>query len=261
MGIFLNSYRRNPYGTLDALRFSMLTKIGRILMPRYKFTWPQLDWWDDVWFQEYLAAFGEVHGMNSGRRWTLWQLLRMASGVPGDTAECGVFEGAGSYLICEANRRDPAKWHFAFDSFEGLSAPSEVDGKFWKKGDLSRTEDVVRANLANFNRVSLHPGWIPERFQDVEERKFSFVHIDVDVYQPTLASMEFFYPRLADGGMIVCDDYGFSTCPGATRAVDEFLADKPEKMIFLPYGSGLLVKGLATANVIPTPVRRTMPKA
>jgi hypothetical protein len=49
------------------------------------------------------------------------------------------------------------------------------------------------------------------------------------------------------GGIIVCDDYWFTTCPGATKAVDEFLADKPEKMLPLAQGGGFLIKGQATA--------------
>ena len=52
-----------------------------------------------------------------------------------------------------------------------------------------------------------------------------------------------------NGGIIICDDYGFSTGPGATAAVDEYLAAKAEKMIMLPYGSGLLIKGVSTASV------------
>jgi predicted O-methyltransferase YrrM len=71
------------------------------------------------------------------------------------------------------------------------------------------------------------------------------VHIDVDLYNPTKDSLEFFCPRLRPGGIIVCDDYGFSSCPGATAACNEFLADKPEKMIGLSDGGGFLFKGIS----------------
>ena len=60
--------------------------------------------------------------------------------------------------------------------------------------------------------------------------------------------MAFFYPRLVPGGIVVCDDYGFPTCPGATSAVDEFLADKPEKMLSLASGGGFAIKGIATGH-------------
>jgi hypothetical protein len=105
----------------------------------------------------------------------------------------------------------------------------------------------VRKNLRHFQRVSLYKGWIPSRFDDVRGRRFSFLHIDVDLYEPTLDSMTFFYPRINRGGIVVCDDYGFNTCPGVTKAIDEFLRDKPEKMVSLPDGGGFLLKGCVTS--------------
>jgi len=48
-------------------------------------------------------------------------------------------------------------------------------------------------------------------------------------------------------GIILCDGYGFTNCPGATKAVDEFLKDKPEKMMSLSGGGGFFIKGIQTA--------------
>jgi hypothetical protein len=208
-------------------------------------------WWDNQWFNDYLARFNEADGLNSSRRWALYQFTRLIADIPGDTAECGVFEGAGSYAICSAvasHGRTPRQ-HFVFDSFEGLSQPASFDGDAWRAGDLCRGLDVVRANLASFENVRYHKGWIPEVFQQVESSTstFALVHIDVDLYQPTLDSIQFFYPRTNPGGLIVCDDYGFTTCPGATQAVDEFLASRREKMVPLPCGGGFMLKGCATA--------------
>jgi hypothetical protein len=68
------------------------------------------------------------------------------------------------------------------------------------------------------------------------------VHIDVDLYQPTLDSIRFFYPRLAPGGIILCDDYGYSSCPGAKGAFDEYMKDRPEKIIHAPTGQAFIIK-------------------
>jgi O-methyltransferase len=101
----------------------------------------------------------------------------------------------------------------------------------------------VSANLKRFDFIHYYRGWIPTRFADVTNNRFSFVHIDVDLYQPTRDSLAFFYERMLRGGIILCDDYGSIHCPGATRAFDEFLADKPEKhVIQLTTGQGLIVK-------------------
>ena len=113
---------------------------------------------------------------------------------------------------------------------------------------MARGEDLVRRNLAGYEAFTLYKGWIPERFGDVADRRFSFVHIDVDLHEPTLESLRFFYDRMSQRGIIVCDDYGSSLCPGATRAVHEFLDDKPERMIALPSFGGFLVKGTRTSS-------------
>jgi len=66
------------------------------------------------------------------------------------------------------------------------------------------------------------------------------VHIDVDLYEPTRAAFEFFHPRMAPGGVMVCDDYGFASCPGARKAVDEYFEGKPDVPIELPSGQALI---------------------
>ena len=76
--------------------FRLLRRFGRTLAPEYRFKWPHMAWWKDDDFTRFLDRFDELHGLNSDRRWMLRQLIRLVDGVPGDTAECGVFKGAGS---------------------------------------------------------------------------------------------------------------------------------------------------------------------
>lgn len=160
-------------------------------------------------------------------------------------AECGCFEGATAWFMADECPDTPLH---LFDSFEGLSEPDrndkpEGDELFeWAKGDLSASEEKVRRNLAGFDNVSYYKGWIPTRFNDVADRRFRFVHLDVDLYQPTLDSLEFFYPRMVEGGVILLDDYGFTSCPGAKKATDEFFATRPEHVLHLPTGQGLAIK-------------------
>lgn len=220
-------------------RFLTLVRIGHWLIPQYRFPWPQMRWWYDEAFNDYLKRFNEFSGLNSDRRWMIGQLTKLARHVSGDTAECGVLAGSSSYLICRAFHD---RTHFMFDSFEGLSKPGSFDGDRWQESHLTSDLKTAQENLKECPNVSFHKGWIPERFKDVESRNFCFVHIDVQLYEPTRASLQFFYPRMSPGGVIVCDDYGFTTCPGATRAIDEFLGDKPEQMISLSCGSAFFVK-------------------
>ena len=231
----------------ETLGFRLITLLARWLLPRYKFTWPELAWFSDSRLNRILNEYNELQGFNAHRRFAIQQLLRLTQSVPGDTAECGVFMGCGSHIILESNQSQPLqRTHHIFDSFEGLSTPSGQDGKYWRVGDLSVGLEEVRKNLSSFSDVRFHKGWIPDRFHEVAEARFSFVHVDVDLYQPTLESVQFFYDRMNPGGIFVCDDYGFLTCPGATSAIDGFLASKIEKMIPMPGGGGFFIKGCAT---------------
>ena len=228
-------------------RFDVLRKLAVELLPEYHFKWPQMAWWEDAGFAAYLERFGESTGCNSDRRWAVYQLLRLIKDVPGDTAECGVYTGAMSWLICRANQDDAVeRSHHLFDSFEGLSAPDTPDGSHWRSGDLSCNLERVKANLSEFgDALHYYPGWIPDCFAEVSGRRFAFLHIDVDLYAPTREAVNFFYPLLNPGAIVVCDDYGFTSCPGATLAVDEVLSNKPEKMLMLPDGGGFFIKGIA----------------
>ena len=217
-------------------RLAALKIVADWLIPDYRLTWWQMDWWNDEAFNAFLDRFDQRQRFSTHRRWMVHQLLKLIRDVPGDTAECGVWLGTTSWLIAQSGRR-----HHAFDSFEGLSEPTTADGAYWAKGSLTAPEEIVRRNLDGLN-VELYKGWIPERFDDVADRQFAFVHIDVDLYQPTRDSIEFFYPRMPSGAVLVCDDYACSTCPGATKAIDEFMADKPEPVIAMDAGGGFFIK-------------------
>jgi len=185
------------------------------------------------------------------RKFVAWSMALSTLNIDGDTAECGVFDGATSYLICSAAKKaNIHKTHHAFDSWEGLSTPSKEDKSenkynvfLWKKGDLKISQAQTMQNLSDCENIIYHRGWIPERFHEIEDKRFSFVHIDVDIYEPTRDSLEFFYPRMSLGGIILCDDYAYHTCPGTKKAFDDFVqAKRIDPVIHLPTGQGFITK-------------------
>ncbi len=223
-------------------RFFLAEKIAGGIYKRYKFSeFGRNFLYDDDFIRLYerFEHTGNYHSLD--RKYTLDQLTKLSSPLPGDTAECGAYKGASSYLICRRNL-EHKKAHHIFDSFEGLSDPMEEDGGYWKKGDLFCSEHVLRENLKEFTAVNYYQGWIPERFSEVAALEFSFVHLDIDLYQPTVDSLRFFYQRMVPGGIILCDDYGFISCPGAKKAMDAFFSDKPETIVALSTGQGFVVK-------------------
>ena len=152
-----------------------------------------------------------------------------------------------THLILSANTSNN-KIHHIFDSFSGLSAPEDLDKPLdkkimqWEGGDLAIDEGTVRRNLSSFENIKYYKGWIPERFGEVSDIKFSLVHIDVDLYRATLDCLEFFYPRIIPGGLLICDDYGSTACPGAFKAMNEYFEDKREKIAELTTGQAFVIK-------------------
>jgi len=177
------------------------------------------------------------------RAWLLLHLMRHALALPGDFAEFGVFRGGTALLAAEILRdaRDARALHL-FDSFAGM--PVTSDGEPFSQGDFGRTsEAAVRALVAPTGaNARFHAGFIPDTFQGVEIPRLAFAHVDVDLYQSVLDSIEFVYPRLVPGGILIFDDYGFPSCTRAREATDRAFAGRREKPIYLPTGQALVIK-------------------
>jgi O-methyltransferase len=177
--------------------------------------------------------------------WILYSFARHVMEIPGDFAECGVYRGGTARLLSQVlsqiDAKTAKKLHL-FDTFSGMPK-TDAQRDWHRQGDFADTsEEHVKSLMADVNRVSFHKGLIPETFRGMEEARFSFVHIDLDIYQAIIDACEFMYPRLQSGGVMIFDDYCYFTCPGARAAVDEFFMHKPEKLIVMPHYQALVVK-------------------
>jgi len=170
-----------------------------------------------------------------------------------DFVECGCWKGHSSYIISKLISNSNRKINFhIFDSFEGLSNATQNDGSFYLKNEkeknqvykyFSSSENFVRDILKGFPFVKIYRGWIPDRFEDVKDKYFSFVNIDVDLFEPTYESLKYFYPKLKKGGIIVCDDYNYSDFPGAKKAWDKYFKDKDYSFFYqIPFGACFIIK-------------------
>ena len=189
------------------------------------------------------------------RFFSLVQLFRKTLALEGMVAECGCFRGLSSYLLCstlqQADAAFDGRGYRIFDSFAGLSAPSQEDAiegegaqvgrlrHMTRAGNFAASLDKVKAALSAFPRIDYFPGWIPAAFPKEDGVRYRFVHVDVDVYQPTRDSIEYFYPRLVPGGVIVCDDYNW---PGARQAIEEVCARVGVEFAMTPYTQAYIVR-------------------
>ena len=214
----------------------------------------------DAWFHDvYERAQAETQMESSDnqlrrqRHYTLNYLLRNAlARAEGDVCEIGCWRGLSTYQIAQRIQCSGKQITLhVFDSFQGLSEFRSEDTSKDLTLDVDRVRDmvacdlpVVQNNLREFDFIKFYPGWVPERFHEVASSTFSFVHIDVDLYQPTKDTIAFFYPLLAKNGVMVFDDYGMLTFPGAQQAIDEVLKELDNPMFVpLPSAQAFLVKG------------------
>jgi len=164
-------------------------------------------------------------------RYNLWALARAVAERPGALAEVGVYRGGSAKFICAA--KGDAALHL-FDTFTGMPpVDSASDGGFHEGDFIDTSVAQVRDYLAGFDHVHFHAGVFPVSAAELEQASptFKFVHLDVDLYSSTLAALNWFYPRMERGGLMLTHDYSDVTVPGVKRAFDEFFRDKPETVV------------------------------
>lgn len=174
--------------------------------------------------------------------------------VPGDIVECGVWRG-GAMMIARAIRPDRIVW--LFDTFDGMTAPTEADGpkalarwntkttegRKWVAASLDEVQtNFERAGLLDMDRLrfvvgpvekTLVAGPLPDRI--------ALLRLDTDWHASTLASLVYLYPRLVPGGVLIVDDFGH--WEGARRAVLQYFdAETLGQLEMIDYTAVVLVK-------------------
>jgi O-methyltransferase len=164
----------------------------------------------------------------------LYRLARQAHrfGVPGALVDCGTWNGGSTALLAAGA---PERQVWAFDSFEGLPAPSERDvGRQMTEdeaglyvGECHGSEQLLREAVGRFispEQLHVHAGWFEETLprQSDQIGQIAVLHCDSDWYDSVMLTLETLYPHVSPGGWIVIDDYG--AVPGAGKATRDFRA-------------------------------------
>lgn len=173
----------------------------------------------------------------------LLQMIERTKELEGEIAECGVFRGGTAVAMALYLRQQRIeKRIYGFDSFEGFDAESvkrdlQLGGAYnddrQEHGFTETSEETVLTKLSRFRLVNLElvPGYFSESLPKFcRPMTFCFVHLDVDLYDSYRQCLDFFYPRMVSGGIILLDEYNDPPWPGCNKAVDEFLARKPESL-------------------------------
>lgn len=162
------------------------------------------------------------------------EMFKKCAHLPGDVAECGVAFGQTTFML------DPyvmaaEKRLLAFDTFLGLPYDDEIVSPLQcKRGEMNYGEQFFHA-FGALKKTSIVPvaGLIEDTLEQFATRKFSFVWLDMDLYQPTSFAYKFFEDRMARGGLIGFHDYEFIRCPGVQVVVDKEVDYSKYERIFL----------------------------
>lgn len=174
----------------------------------------------------------------------LVSLLMQVYELDGDMAEVGVYKGGSAWLI---NKIAPHKKLHLFDTFNGFNNLTEHDPNEWVndktvwENELGHVYHKV-CDMFKEKNVSITRGSFPESVtEDIKNTKFCFVHLDADAYKVTKESLEFFYPRMVEGGLILLHDYNHIDIP-VKKVTDEFMVGKPEGIVSIDTSQAFIVK-------------------
>lgn len=164
--------------------------------------------------------------LSTDRICNLIKYSNYCASLPGYIAEFGCFRGGSLEILAKYN---PGVNILGVDSFEGVPAASEND--FHQEGDFGGIDS--RAIIGYFSmvypNVKIIKGFIPKVLEFFDEHtRFSFTHVDLDMYESIKHALDFIFPRTLDGGMILFDDYKVRSTPGCQVAIEEFFAVRPD---------------------------------
>jgi len=164
--------------------------------------------------------------------------------IPGDIVECGVWRGGNIIL---ARKLSPDRVCWLYDTFSGMTQPSAADGLKANELYKHKTQAGIPMSGASLDKVMAAisecgvydgdklrfvEGDVCETLSQLECRPahIALLRLDTDWYDSTAAELEYLYPLLSVGGVLIVDDYGH--WPGARQAVDDYFGpDVAKEMI------------------------------
>lgn len=187
-----------------------------------------------------MIFINDIHSQFTVRGAAIRRLTRRLTdlGVSGSIAELGCYQGDLSWQL---NVLMPERRLYLFDTFEGfdprdIAREQELSCSDSRPGQFRDTkEETLMARMPFPEQVTVKKGWFPETAFDLEEEKFCLAVLDASLYQPTFAGMEFFFPRMSQGGVIVLCNYENPRCGGVRKAMED-LEKKYGAFLIVPMG-------------------------
>jgi O-methyltransferase len=176
-----------------------------------------------------------------------WAAMR-AKSLPGAFVECGVNTGIFSLAVCEyIDINAIGKDFYLFDTFNGIPESQMCDEERTERvrenvAIYEECFEVAKRNFAPFPRARLIRGLVPDTLPTAPIDRVCYLSIDMNIVQPEIAAMEYFWDKLVPGGVVILDDYGWKNYHLQMEAHDRFAASKGVSILLLPTAQGLIIK-------------------
>jgi len=191
-----------------------------------------------------------LHRRRLSRMLCHYELFKQTIDIPGKIVECGVFRGSSlmywAKLLDIFCMGDTSKRVIGFDTFSGFVNVGDndvCDSQFDQRKQGGFHADSAYEEICSLSRLFDEDRFAPESVRielvkgDLKETapayvqkhtdlRISLLHLDLDLFEPTLAALKAFYPRVVRGGIVVIDDFALDDWPGAAVAIEEFFGDK-----------------------------------
>ena len=207
-------------------------------------------WRGDVIFSETFKQVQEYTLVDVYRCFELWQLVEKVNNSNKNASyiEVGVWKGGTAAIMAQklSLLNSHCKLYLA-DTFTGVAKATSKDD-FYVGGEHSDTSvalvEALLKKTSSYQNLKILKGIFPDetcKYIPAEET-FGLCHIDVDVYSSAKDIVEWIWPRMIIGGMIIFDDYGFHTCTGVTRYVEEIKNLQDRIIIHNLNGHAIMIK-------------------
>jgi O-methyltransferase len=185
------------------------------------------------------------------RMYSLYKATRyvIEAKIPGDFVECGVWKGGSAMIIAATLKQIGVtnRYIYLYDTFEGMSEPTEYDVKnvpgggasirdYWEQNQKNDVNEWCYSSLGEVsdnlqktgypnNMFKLTKGKVEDTIPGVKPEIIALLRLDTDWYESTKHELDNLYPNLQDKGVLIIDDYG--SWAGAKKAVDEYFLSIP----------------------------------
>jgi O-methyltransferase len=205
-------------------------------------------WNKDNSFQEVHASIAESTLVDRYRCFELWKLVEQVSKLKeGSIIEVGVWRGGTGALIAKKAKDCGIEDRvFLCDTFTGV-VKAGVKDSVYEGGEHAntsrRTVEKLISTRMKLDNVEILEGIFPEQTgHRVEDMKFRFCHVDVDVYQSAKEVVDWIWDKMVPGGIVVYDDYGFDCCDGIVKYVEEQMMCEDRIVIHNLNGHAIVLK-------------------